>query len=609
MRPVYATRLVIYSDGTHSERSLFGDVVSVCHGWLRHVASRYDVELPEAAHDDCSATNPVNGGHFSSEHFAVDGAKAWRALGMHPFESASISLLMRAELQVRSSGGGEVDVTIRLLLGSTYDSIRPVVFDIRPPRLVRSLLDAFPDLVSSGNIKAKKTVDYLTESDVADLCDKILMPNRLVPIIVISRLPDEQLPLDEKLIREIAADVAGLARVFVLPSFESAYTLTSVLSKSLSCYRGAVRIYWPGFTHNDSPFLHSLFTWERISGEKLQPTMRSILFDEIASASAMAIGSDTETWRMYRSHQARQQEAQTAALLDRMRESFRAFEEERELDRAAGHRISEATSALQDTALLRNAVDAPSEASWERLKHDLETAEELLNEVSIRLEQETSHKQEAEALLSDAFEEITKHDQTARELNEYATDLESKYAKTLAENDWLQQRITGMKNGTDVVSICSRMLTLRSVIEVVEFIQSISDENSLVLLPDAFESARKCSFAGDPYRVLAVLLRIQRVARLYHGGDSSGHKALFEADGETDYRANISETSRNEFRADYEKRYVRNGISESIILGPHIKLGDGSPTSSVSTYWYVDEIERKYVIGHIGRHLRGRRDT
>ena len=609
MRPVYATRLVIYSDGTHSERSLFGDVVNVCHGWLRHVASRYDVELPESASDDASATNPGNGAHFSTEHFAVDDATAWRAIGVHPFESASSSLLMRAELQVRSSGGGEVDVTIRLLLGSTFDSIRPVVFDVRPPRLVRSLLDAFPDLVSSGNIKAKKTVDYLAESDVVDLCDKILMANRLIPIIVISRLPDEQLPLDEKLIREIASDVAGLARVFVLPSFESAYTLTSLLSKSLSCYRGAVRIYWPGFTHNDSPFLHTLFTWERISGEKLQPTMRSILFDAIASASAMAIGSDTETWRMYRSHQSRQQEAQTAALMDRIRESSKALEQEHERNRTTEHLLSEATLALQGASPLRQSLDAQSAESWDILKQELETAEELMNEVSTRLGREIASKHEAEWLLQETLEKLSNYDQTNREHGEYIAELESTSARMMAENSWLQHQISSAKSSTDVVSICSRMLTLRSVIEVVEFIQSISDENSLVLLPDAFESARKCSFAGDPYRVLAVMLRIQRVARLYHGGDSSGHKALFEADGETDYRANISETSRNEFRADYEKRYVRNGISESIILGPHIKLGDGSPTSSVSTYWYVDEIERKYVVGHVGRHLRGKRDT
>ncbi len=41
-----------------------------------------------------------------------------------------------------------------------------------------------------------------------------------------------------------------------------------------------------------------------------------------------------------------------------------------------------------------------------------------------------------------------------------------------------------------------------------------------------------------------------------------------------------------------------------ILLGPHVALGDGGSADSIfRLYWYLDDDERQFVIGHAGRHL------
>lgn len=61
----------------------------------------------------------------------------------------------------------------------------------------------------------------------------------------------------------------------------------------------------------------------------------------------------------------------------------------------------------------------------------------------------------------------------------------------------------------------------------------------------------------------------------------------------------ISDTARQQFRADYELDIERNGTVERVLMGPHTDL---SPRHRV--YWYHDKEAARFVIGHIGDHLR-----
>jgi hypothetical protein len=79
--------------------------------------------------------------------------------------------------------------------------------------------------------------------------------------------PDRQLPIDALSVPEggepfldpsRASDrLLGLAHVVVVDS-QASYAVTDMVGKALSCFSGAVRIYWPGFNSQDDPYFHRL---------------------------------------------------------------------------------------------------------------------------------------------------------------------------------------------------------------------------------------------------------------------------------------------------------------------------------------------------------------
>lgn len=74
------------------------------------------------------------------------------------------------------------------------------------------------------------------------LAANIIDPNRTLPVVVISELEGE--PVWSDLPEKLALDLAGLAFVARVDE-ETSWALTDQIGKTLSCYLGAVRLYWP----------------------------------------------------------------------------------------------------------------------------------------------------------------------------------------------------------------------------------------------------------------------------------------------------------------------------------------------------------------------------
>lgn len=65
----------------------------------------------------------------------------------------------------------------------------------------------------------------------------------------------------------------------------------------------------------------------------------------------------------------------------------------------------------------------------------------------------------------------------------------------------------------------------------------------------------------------------------------------------------VSETALTEFRSDYTRR-APDG--REIVLSPHFIVGSGANVCRI--YLCVDKEQRRYIIGHVGNHLRGARN-
>ena len=122
---------------------------------------------------------------------------------------------------------------------------------------------------------------------------------------------------------------------------------------------------------------------------------------------------------------------------------------------------------------------------------------------------------------------------------------------------------------------------------------------TMVLLPEAYESAWASPYQ-QPQKIYDTLLRMDELAGAYRSNElGGGLKQAFEQSG-LPFKANVSPTALGKYGREYERTY--NG--GRIMLGPHVAFGAGSPRTCARIYFYLDEAERTFVVGHIGQHLR-----
>lgn len=158
-------------------------------------------------------------------------------------ETASNGDIFTTQVKLSHYGGR---VNIFAALGSAPTSVAVTNGSLHPkcPSIIRELIDAYDDWrfgeqsVPRGGLRVVRT-----EDDVFALCDDLFLDERRLPLVVVSSDPDGSVWSD--LATDLAIQLVGLAEVADV-NREAAWTLTGELDKPSSCYRGAVRLYWPG---------------------------------------------------------------------------------------------------------------------------------------------------------------------------------------------------------------------------------------------------------------------------------------------------------------------------------------------------------------------------
>lgn len=134
---------------------------------------------------------------------------------------------------------------------------------------------------------------------------------------------------------------------------------------------------------------------------------------------------------------------------------------------------------------------------------------------------------------------------------------------------------------------------------------------------DALEQARLAcrhlDFAGDyadldeltgidPTALLVDLFTLDSVAVQWRAGTLTDTTfALACRNVGLDYAADISDTARNEYADDYAVSWH----GETVLATAHVRRGRGVHLYRI--HLYLDRARRHVVVGHIGRHLRGKR--
>lgn len=146
---------------------------------------------------------------------------------------------------------------------------------------------------------------------------------------------------------------------------------------------------------------------------------------------------------------------------------------------------------------------------------------------------------------------------------------------------------------------------LPDVASVEDAVKLASEElSNVVFLPAAFAAARESKYP-DPNQVLRDLRALGRVASKWAAGDlSGGFRVGFAAEPVT-YREGISQTALTKYPSDYEIEYA----GSIVMMGPHLRRGVGAPDAILRIYWYVDDTTRQFIVGHVGRKLRDKKNA
>ncbi len=238
------------------------------------------------------------------------GESLWSCEWAYPSDEEP-NLLWQSQCLVAHSVG-QTEVSFLLRLAVKEFQIRSVHFDVRRPRLIKGLVDDLPCYL--GGRRVQSTPRLLSATDVDSFVEQTLLsPDRRLPAVVVSQDAYTGLYSVDPL--GMADRLAGLAEVYYFANKWVSFGLSDRLSGRLSCYNGAVRIYWPGFRRDSDPFDHPLFTPQRILRlREAGQDIGDVVFRRLVAISAIQITEGPITQRS-RARIAGEEHAKRQALI------------------------------------------------------------------------------------------------------------------------------------------------------------------------------------------------------------------------------------------------------------------------------------------------------
>jgi hypothetical protein len=167
--------------------------------------------------------------------------------------------------------GSKLEASVAIRIVSTYPIAKPLSYTLKRPSLVDKILQHFTCSIGKSPIPLKSR--ELERFDIDLFVDEVLCsPDRWLPIVAISPQQGTRDYLIDPV--ELQQTLLGHAQVVSFKDVFAGRAWTDALGvKELSCYLGAVRLYWPGFTRKAKPPEHPLFMADsiRFHTEQHQP--------------------------------------------------------------------------------------------------------------------------------------------------------------------------------------------------------------------------------------------------------------------------------------------------------------------------------------------------
>ena len=166
----------------------------------------------------------------------------------------------------------------QILIGSIEYNITPTRLMLGAPAVIRHLCSE--TTVRIGDMRVKATPYPLSCDGVDQFVELLKSPKRRLPMVFISPYANgDPNALDATL---MAKNLAGVGIVVEVKDPEATWDVSDEIGRTLSCFDGGARIYWPRFSDTDSPRRHGLYlstVIEDMGRERISRTIEKSIFD------------------------------------------------------------------------------------------------------------------------------------------------------------------------------------------------------------------------------------------------------------------------------------------------------------------------------------------
>ena len=260
MRTVYACVLDVAVRSPETSVQGFERLWTLTAQWMETIyRERWKIEVKVVANGN--KTTPLPFHTVVAKREAVAGVCELATLEWSYPDDQDPGLQWIAACQLARNGPRlEASVAIRIV--STNPIAKPLSYNLKRPGIVDLLVQNFTCAIGKSPIPSKYR--ELERNDIELFVeDTLCAGDRWLPIIAIS--PEQG--IRDYLLKpdEIQQTLLGHAQVVAFRDVGAGRCWTDALgNKELSCYLGAVRLYWPGFHRKVKPVEHPLYLADSI---------------------------------------------------------------------------------------------------------------------------------------------------------------------------------------------------------------------------------------------------------------------------------------------------------------------------------------------------------
>lgn len=242
------------------EEDLFVDVSNHCWNWIldrRGISKDWKKQRPGPANQ--SRVEAGKAMWVEALQLECEDSRMWAFQFAHP-DAYSPQLNWVSEGGIRVTGEGTLYFSLNIKVTRLGGGMIPVQRQVGSPRVIRELTRSY---ACFGTFRLPHGPITVKKPDEIEGFIQLLTDNRRIhPVILISPHIQSSRPVVDPVY--LANQTAGLAHTIYAKSQEFCRELSRRFPPALTCFDGAVRLYWPGFSRADGPRRHPLWMTEQL---------------------------------------------------------------------------------------------------------------------------------------------------------------------------------------------------------------------------------------------------------------------------------------------------------------------------------------------------------